>query len=307
VTNGIPHLLLIGAAGQVGWELERTLQPLGSVLATRRAELDLTDPDAVRARVLECRPALICNAAAYTAVDRAESEPDAAQRVNAVAPGVLGEAARACGAAVVHFSTDYVFAGTAAVPYRETDRPEPLSVYGRTKLAGERALADSGVAHLVVRTSWVFAARGHNFVRTMLRLAREREELRVIADQTGSPTWARWLAEATAQIAGWALRHPGGTAAALRDRGGVLHLAGGGSTSWHGFAEAILAADCGRTQHRARRVVPIRSAEFPTAARRPAYSVLDCSEAARRFGIVAPPWQRQLELLMAELGAAGGA
>jgi dTDP-4-dehydrorhamnose reductase len=208
-------------------------------------------------------------------------------------------AAAAVGVPFVHYSTDYVFDGTKDAPYQEDDAPNPLGVYGRTKLDGERGVAAANPAHLVFRTSWVYAARGQNFVRTMLRLARERDELRVVADQVGSPTWARSLAAATAQVVGAALRAPEGPAAWVAARSGVYHLTAAGSTSWHGFAEAILTADPARAEQRARRVVPIATTDFPTPARRPANSRLDCSRAEARLGLRIPDWRDQLALALA--------
>ncbi len=244
-------------------------------------------------------PAVVVNAAAYTAVDRAEQDAAACAAANAEAPGRMAAAAAECGAPFVHYSTDYVFDGAKAGPYVEGDATNPLGVYGRTKLEGERAAADANPAHLVFRTSWVYAARGHNFVRTMLRLARERDELRVVADQVGAPTWARALAAATAQVVGAALRAPEGAAAWAAARAGVYHLTASGSTSWHGFAEAVLAADPARSEQRARRVVPIAPSDFPTPARRPANSRLDCARAAERLGVRIPDWREQLGLALA--------
>jgi dTDP-4-dehydrorhamnose reductase len=199
----------------------------------------------------------------------------------------------------VHYSTDYVFDGAKEGAYTEDDAPNPLGVYGRTKLDGERAVAAANPAHLVFRTSWLYAARGHNFVRTMLRLARERDELRVVADQVGAPTWARAIAAATAQVVGAALRAPEGAAAWVGARAGVYHLTAAGATSWHGFAEAVLAADPAPAEQRARRVVPIATADFPTPARRPANSRLDCGRAAARLGVRIPDWHEQLRLALA--------
>ncbi|RMF81743.1 MAG: dTDP-4-dehydrorhamnose reductase, partial [Nitrospirae bacterium] len=192
------RILLTGSRGQVGWELARALAPLGEVVALDHAALDLEDEGAVRRAVREARPRVVVNAAAYTAVDRAESEPERAMRINGEAPGWLAQEAAACGAALVHYSTDYVFDGRKPAPYVESDPPAPLNAYGRSKLAGERAVAAAGVPHLILRTSWVYAARGRNFPRTILRLARERDLLRVVDDQVGAPTWARWIAGATA-------------------------------------------------------------------------------------------------------------
>jgi dTDP-4-dehydrorhamnose reductase len=294
-----PTLLVVGARGQVGYELVRELAPLGTVVAFTRAECDLADPAAAAAAVRGAAPAVVVNAAAYTAVDRAEQEPDAARLANAEAPGAMAAAAAECGAPFVHYSTDYVFDGAKDGPYTEADATNPLGVYGRTKRDGERAVAAANPAHLVFRTSWVYGARGQNFARTMLRLAREREELRVVADQVGAPTWARAIAAATAQVVGAALRAGGGAQAWTADHAGVYHLASAGETSWHGFAEAVLAADPARDEQRARRVVPIATTDFPTPARRPANSRLDSGRAAERLGVRIPDWRAQLALALA--------
>ncbi len=293
-----PVIVVTGARGQVGYELVRELAPLGRVVAFTREECDLERPDVAARAVAAARPSVVVNAAAYTAVDRAESDAERCRAVNADAPGALAAAAADCGAAFVHYSTDYVFDGAKAGAYLEDDAPNPQGVYGATKLDGERAVLVANPAAAVFRTSWVFGARGQNFLRTMLRLARERDELRVVADQVGAPTWSRAIAAATAQVVGAAIRAPEGAAAWLAHRRGVVHLTSGGSTSWHGFAEAILAVDPGRAEHRAARVVPISTAEFPTPARRPANSVLDNSRLRERFGLQLPDWRTQLQLAL---------
>jgi dTDP-4-dehydrorhamnose reductase len=296
-----PAILLTGADGQVGWELRRTLAPLGRVVAVRRADVDLADEGALRALVRELRPAAIVNAAAYTAVDRAETERELAFAVNATAPGVLAEESARLGVPVVHYSTDYVFDGTKGAPYTEDDPVTPLGVYGESKLAGDRAILVSGAAHLVFRTSWVYAARGRNFLLTMLRLAHEREELRVVVDQRGVPTPARLIAETTAQVLG---RFATGAGFAIPEqRWGVYNLAARGETTWHGFAEAIVALDPRREAQRCRAVTAITTAEFPTPARRPAYSVLEPARLEGAFGVRMPEWREGLELVMGELSA----
>jgi dTDP-4-dehydrorhamnose reductase len=258
-------------------------------------EIDLADVGAARRLVREARPEIIVNAAAYTAVDRAESEPDQAMAVNGIAPGILAEEARALGACLVHFSTDYVFDGEKRDPYVETDRPNPLNVYGKTKLAGEQAIRDVGGAHLILRTSWVYGARGHNFLLTIRRLAREREALRVVGDQVGSPTWCRFLAEATTQIIRSLLeRGSDATALGMREGYGVYNLSAEGQTSWRGFAKAILETDPARTDILAREVVAITSAEHPTLARRPRNSVLSKQKVRNAFGLEVPSWEEQL-------------
>ena len=296
-------ILVLGANGQVGHELLRALAPLGDVVAATRdgtrvdgsrcLVADLADAASLAAALDGARADLVVNAAAYTAVDRAEDEPALADRINHRAPGEIGAWAAAHGARVMHYSTDYVFDGSGTRPYREDDPTAPPGVYGASKLAGERALAASGARHLVLRTAWVYAARGHNFLRTMLRLARERDELRIVADQVGAPTPAHWLADATAQIAGrW---HDAGD-------DGVCHLSAGGQCSWHAFAQAIVdsAAQRGLIA-RAPRVTAITSADFPTRARRPAYSVLDGGRVERRFGIVRPDWRSGLDEVLAQV------
>ena len=292
-------LLLTGADGQVGWELRRALLPLGRVVALRRADADLADADALRAAVRAHRPSLIVNAAAHTAVDRAESEREAAFAANAEAPRVLAEEAARLGAPIVHYSTDYVFDGSKGAPYVETDPVAPLGVYGESKLAGEQGVLAAGGPHVVLRTSWVYASRGRNFLRTMLRLAHEREELRVVADQTGVPTPARLVAETTAALLA---RHAAGDGFALpAETCGVYHVAARGPTTWHAFAEALLARDPRRAEQRCRRVTAIATADFPTPARRPVYSVLDPSKLERAFGVRMPGWEDGLEMVMGEI------
>jgi dTDP-4-dehydrorhamnose reductase len=289
-------VLITGARGQLGWELCRTFAPLGEVLAPERRDMDLADGDQLRRAVREAAPNLILNAAAYTGVDTAEAESSIALAVNAVAPGILAEEARRLGASLVHFSTDYVFDGARRAPYVEADAPLPLGVYGTTKLAGERAVQAAGGSHLIVRTSWVYAARGRNFPLTILRLAAERDELRVVDDQTGAPTWSRLIAEATAQIvASCRARHPQGPDL-LGDTSGLYHLTAGGTTTWFGFAEEILRHGPALGLARIPRLVPIRTAEYPTAARRPANSVLANDKIWETFGIRMPDWRQAFAL-----------
>jgi dTDP-4-dehydrorhamnose reductase len=293
-----PRILLTGSAGQVGAELVRTLAPLGELHALARAELDLADLASVRGAVRARRPDVVVNAAAYTAVDRAESERELAFRVNAEAPEALAEEAARLGALMVHYSTDYVFDGTLRTPYTESDEPAPLGVYGESKLAGERAVAAAGGAHVVLRTSWVWDTRGHNFLRTILRLAREREELRVVDDQVGAPTRARDLAEATAAMLR-SIRAAGG--ALDEESHGVYHLTARGSTSWYGFAREILERDPAAHEQRCRRLLPIATSEYPTAARRPAYSLLDDRRIRERWGIRLPDWRESLAEALREV------
>lgn len=289
------RILLTGAAGQVGFELRRTLAPLGEVHAFDRESLDLADADAVVKAFRRVKPALVVNAAAYTAVDRAESEPALAHAINALAPQALAEESRRTGAVLVHYSTDYVFDGSKRSPWREDDPVAPLNEYGRSKLAGERAIASSGAKHLVFRTSWVYGPRGKNFLATMLNLAATREELRVVADQRGAPTSSLFLAEATAR----AIR-------AIPRQGvdsGIYNLSAAGETTWASFAEAIFARAAGRPGFRSPRVIRIPSSEYPTPARRPAYSVLDPAKFAAAFGFAPSSWESQLDAVFAALPA----
>jgi len=298
------RILITGSSGQVGWECRRSLQALGEVCGADRADGDLAQPQAVRALVRRLAPDVVVNAAAYTAVDRAEAEPDLAQAINAVAPGVLAEEVQRLGAALIHLSTDYVFDGRKPTPYVEDDPAGPLSVYGRSKLDGEQAVVASGAAALILRTSWVYAMRGHNFVRTILRLAREREALRIVDDQHGAPTWARSVAAAIAAIVARAGRDRASIAASFAKQGGVFHLTAAGQTTWFGFAERLLQAypDPAR---RIRSLQPITTAEYPTAARRPANSVLDCTRLLDRWGVALPRWDEALDLALAESSDAG--
>jgi dTDP-4-dehydrorhamnose reductase len=284
-------ILLLGCRGQVGWELERALAPFGDLTALDRAVADLSDPDAVGRLVLAARPAVVVNAAAYTAVDRAESESDLAHRINATSVGALGTAAERIGALVIHYSTDYVFDGEKHGAYTETDATAPLGVYGRTKLAGEQALSASGAAHFVFRTSWVYGARGANFMLTMLRLAAERPALRVVSDQHGAPTWSRDIASATAAVVA---RYGAGE----RAPSGAYHMAGSGETSWHGFAERILCIAGVATP-----VEAIPTSAYPTPARRPRNSRLDTARLHRTFGLRLPTWEASLERCLADRGA----
>jgi dTDP-4-dehydrorhamnose reductase len=292
------RVLLTGRRGQLGWELQRALAPLGELVALDRAGMDLADPDSIHRAIVDARPAVIVNAAAYTAVDKAESEPELAMRINGVAPGIIADEAARLGALMVHYSTDYVFDGAKDAPYREDDPPAPLNVYGRTKLAGEEAVRAAGGPHLIFRTSWVYSTRGQNFLLTMLRLARERPELKIVDDQIGAPTWARTIAELTARALDAAGAGPG----RARERSGVYHLAAAGAVSWFGFAQAIFAqARERRADFTAPALVPIPSAQYKTAARRPANSRLDNSKLAAAFGLAPPAWDAALAGCMREL------
>jgi dTDP-4-dehydrorhamnose reductase len=302
-----PQILLTGKNGQVGQDLQRFLPRLGEVVALDRQQLDLSRFDEIRRVIREIRPALIVNAAAYTAVDLAEKEHSLAQAINAEAPAIMAEEARRIDAALVHYSTDYVFDGSLNSPYEETDPTNPINVYGKTKLAGEQAIRDSCVHHLIFRTAWLYSTRGKNFLLTILRLATEREELRIVNDQIGAPTWSREIASATAEVLQKFFDRTGNVSA-WAELSGTYHMTAGGETSWFEFAKAILEeakkqatspppwfAEATRGKPLLSRVVtPITTAEYPTPARRPAYSVLSNLHTVRTFGIELADWRTQL-------------
>ena len=294
------RILVTGPTGQVGWELVRSLTPVGEVIAVDRTRCDLSRPDTIAPVVRELRPTVIVNAAAYTAVDKAESEEALATTINGTSVGVLAQEAKRAGALLVHYSTDYVFDGTKSGPYVEEDAPNPLNAYGRSKLAGELAIREVDGAHLILRTSWVYAARGNNFVRTILRLAREREELNIVADQTGAPTSACLIAKATASLLSRVERaHIAETIAV-----GTYHLTAAGYTSWHGFAQAIL-------EHAARHglletahlpcIRSIPASAYPVPAMRPANSRLDCLRIRDQIDFNLPDWRHALKHVIREI------
>lgn len=286
------RILLTGKNGQVGFELQRALAPLGEVVAVDQQECDLSNPEAIRKLVAEVAPQVIVNPAAYTAVDKAEAEPALAQAINGAAPGVFGEEAARLGALVIHYSTDYVFDGTQNGAYGESDAPNPQSVYGKTKLAGEQALQASGADHLIFRTSWVFGAHGANFAKTMLRLASERESLKIVADQFGAPTSAALLADVTAQVLSQFKRQ-----GRVGFPFGLYHLVAGGSTTWHEYAQMVVrsALASGKPlKLKAEDVLPIGTSEYPLPAPRPANSRLDTSYLRQTFGLELPAWQNGL-------------
>ena len=289
-----PRILLTGANGQVGWELRRTLSCLGEVVALDSKAMNLADADAVRRTVREITPRIIVNPAAYTAVDKAESEHDLACAVNAAAPGVLAEEADELGALLVHYSTDYVFNGSGDTPWREDDACDPLNVYGATKLAGERAIQATGCRHLIFRTSWVYGARGSNFLLTMRRLMRERPELKIVADQIGAPTWCRDLAEATAQILSQLVSPLRGLR--MDEPWGIYHMTNSGETSWHGFAEAIQALDEFEETCAPAHLLPIPGSDYPTPAKRPLNSRLNNDKLEQTFGLRLQDWRTALAL-----------
>jgi len=276
-----PTVLLTGASGQIGRELAHLLPAHGEVIALDRSQLDLADADALRSTMRAVRPQIVVNAAAYTAVDKAESERELAFAVNARAPEILAEETKRLDGLLVHFSTDYVFDGRASAPYVEDAPVAPLSVYGETKLAGERAIAAIGCASLTLRTSWIYARRGQNFLLTMQRLAAARDELRVVADQYGVPNWARALAVATTRLVERGAPY-------LAERAGLYHLSGSGAASWFDFACAII----GPVERP--RVLPITTAQYPTPARRPSYAVLSSAKFAATFGFGLPDWRAML-------------
>lgn len=283
--TALKNILLLGRNGQVGWELTRTLAPLGNVVALSSNELNLADPDATSKKIRELGPDIIVNAAAYTAVDKAESEPGLAMKINGTAPGILAEEAKRLNALLVHYSTDYVFDGKKPGGYKEEDQTNPLSVYGKTKLAGEEATRNSDANHLIFRTSWVYGMRGHNFLLTMLRLAREREELRIVDDQIGAPTWSRMIAEATSLAIG----------SYREDLSGTYHMSAGGSTSWRGFAGAIFELS---NLEKKPKLIPIPTEDYPLPAKRPQNSILSNIKLNSCFGLQLPEWKASLSLCL---------
>jgi dTDP-4-dehydrorhamnose reductase len=282
-------ILITGKDGQLGWELQRSLAGFGDIVATGRQELNLCDPAGIRKTVRSVRPDVVLNTAAYNAVDRAESEPDMALKVNSVAPGLLADECRDLGALLIHFSTDYVFDGKRTTPYSEEDEAAPLSVYGRSKLAGEQAVRAAKGRALIFRTAWLYSDRGDNFVGTMRRLARQKSELRVVNDQTGTPTWVESLSEAVRKICGIALSPRG---RAISEESPIYHATCSGETTRYDFVRAIL-EDLARKEPKEpmARLIPIPSADYPTPARRPKYSVLSNAKLERDFGVRLPEWR----------------
>ena len=289
------RILLLGKHGQLGWELHRTLLPLGQVVALDYPEIDFAKPDLLRQMVRETRPGLIVNASAYTAVDKAEAEPELARQVNAIAPGILAEQAKDINAVLIHFSTDYVFDGANREPYTEADTPNPINVYGESKRSGEMAVEDSGCIYLILRTSWVYSLRRDSFVTKVLQWARQQKQLRVVDDQVSSPTWARMLAEVTAQTLAMGR---GDLSLWVGEHCGLYHLAGSGAASRLEWAQAILRLDPRSGEQVTQEILPARTAEFPTPAQRPLYSVLNCKKFANTFGLGLPTWKDVLRLAM---------
>ena len=304
--RGDARILITGDGGQVGDALKITLAPFGELFAPTLKELDFTNTESIRRAVREFRPRWVVNAAAHTAVDQAEKEPALAIAINATGPQILAEEAKALGAALIHYSTDYVFDGSKPTPYVESDATGPLNVYGESKLAGEVALTASGVPHLTFRTSWVYGATGKNFVRSMLKLAQEREHLRIVADQHGAPTWSFELARLTAHAIGHieqiAEQTQGSLYEAAQPLSGIYHATGAGQTTWCGFAEQTI-AEWQKLEPAAKlaTVEPITTAEYPTPARRPANSLLDCSRLEQVLGWRMPDWQDSLHAVVTEL------
>ena len=307
-----PAILLTGISGQIGGELAKLLPFFGEVTAPDRHQMDLSRPEEIRRVIRSAKPQLIINTAAYTAVDQAESETTAAQAINADAPAVIACEAKKINAAVVHYSTDYVFDGSKNAPYEETDPANPVNVYGATKFAGEEAIRNAGIPHLIFRTQWVYATRGRNFLLTMLRLATQRQELRIVHDQFGAPTWCREIASCTVRIL-TPFFEKGRDTFFSPGVGGICNMTAAGATSWYEFAEAIMekasqippntpwmAEATGGRPLITRRIIPITTAEFPTPARRPAYSVLSNNRLARIFGFQMPDWRTQLHSVFAD-------
>ena len=285
-------ILIIGSTGQLGRELQQIILPQGNAIALGRSQIDLAQPDKLRDTIKEIQPSLIINAAAYTAVDKAESEPSQAEAINATAPGIIAETAQKLGTYLIHISTDYVFDGKQSHPYRETDKTNPLGIYGQTKLAGEQAIRRNCENHLIIRTAWVYGNYGKsNFVKTMLKLGSEREEIRVVADQIGSPTWARDLGEAIAKIIPQLTPQIAGT----------YHYTNSGVASWYDFAEAIF-AETSTMEYplKIRQVIPITTTDYPTPAQRPAYSVLACEKISKLLLTPPPHWRQALKKMLTE-------
>jgi len=294
------RILLTGRNGQVGYELRRSLAPLGEVIAPERQQLDLVNPDSIRSCIQSIKPDLIVNAAAHTAVDKAEQERDLAMAINATAPRVMAEEAECLGAALIHYSTDYVFDGSKGdgskgQPYLEDDAACPINVYGETKWAGEEAIRAVAGRHLILRTSWVYGMRGNNFLLSILRLARQREELGIVDDQIGSPTWSRMIAETTACIVAQQLA---AADSLFEGCSGTYHLTSSGQTSWYGFARALLECDPNKSEQVLKQLKAITSADYPTPAARPKYSVLDVSKLQKQFNLKMPAWDESLRLAM---------
>lgn len=297
-------IMLTGKNGQLGWELQRTLHTSGKIVAFDHAMLDLADHPRLRKTIREVKPDLIVNAAAYTAVDQAEKDPDLAIAINATAPQIMAEEASSIGAALIHYSTDYVFNGNKPGAYVEDDRTDPLNVYGKSKLLGEQAIEAMDIPYFIFRTSWVYAARGHNFVRTMLRLMQELDCLNIVSDQYGSPTWSRSIAEVTSQILSKVNAVDGLNISAIKELRGIYHLTSSGRTSWYDFANSIFANSL-ELEHRREnlRIKGIPTSEYPAPAKRPHNSELSTAKISTTFGITLPDWQDSLKLCLDDIAA----
>jgi dTDP-4-dehydrorhamnose reductase len=291
-------ILVFGRIGQVGWELRHKLACLGQVTAIEYPEIDFSKPDSISTALRAAKPEVILNAAAYTAVDKAETDPELATAINATALGVIAEEAKRLGSILVHYSTDYVFDGTKQDPYVETDAPNPINVYGKTKLAGDQAIQAVGGDYLILRTSWVYGARGSNFLLTMLRLAQERPELRIVDDQIGAPTSSECIAQATANVLAQLLAPSG---RGLDGRSGIYNLTSTGETTWFGFAKALLTKSSGTFGFMVPNLIPIKTSEFPRPANRPANSRLSCQRLEQTFGVTLPHWEDALSLVLETL------
>lgn len=282
-------ILITGCKGQVGWELQRTLSPLGEIIAIDQEHLDLSNENAIRQFIRDLKPTIIVNPAAYTAVDKAESEPDVAMKINGDAPKVLAEEAKKLNSLLIHYSTDYVYSGNSTTPVKEDETPQPLSVYGKTKLAGDQAIQQIHDRHFIFRTSWVYGVRGKNFLLTMLKLAKEKEELKIVHDQIGAPTWSRLIAEATAQV----IAHNS-------DAYGLYHLTSQGKTNWCDFAKTIFALSQ-KQGHKTPKVLGIPTTEYPLPAKRPFNSLLCNNKIKKELNIALPSWDHALELCLSDL------
>jgi dTDP-4-dehydrorhamnose reductase len=301
--NESQPILIVGAAGQVGLELQRAFAGYGPILAVDRESIDLADAGQIRELVRSTKPRMILNAAAYTAVDRAESEPALAHAINADAPGILADEARRLDALFVHYSTDYVFDGSKKEPWNEEDAPNPMSVYGRTKLAGEEAVKSAGGRYLILRTSWVYGPHGQNFLFTMLRLARERERLSVVDDQFGAPTTSIELAQATRAVVGGLV---GGKSGDGKQWAGLYHMTCSGETTWYGFARAIFERAGKLLAGKCPEIIPVATGEYPTPAKRPRNSVLSNAKLYERFGVRLAAWETALDAVFQALEANDG-
>lgn len=284
------NILIIGNKGQVGWELQRTLAPIGNVIGHDRETLDISSPQSIQEVIRQVKPSIIVNAAAYTAVDKAETDQSICSAINTTGPMLLAEQAKKQQALLIHYSTDYVFDGSSTNPYKEIDSPNPQNFYAKSKLEGDLAIAASGCKHIILRTSWVYGSRGHNFLLTMLKLGQQRDTLKIVDDQIGAPTWSRMIAESTAQIV-----------TNYEDQNGIYNLTSEGKTSWFGFAKAIFDLQASKTSCKVPNLINIPSSEYPTPAKRPQNSLLCHEKLLKTFGIRLPNWKAALEMCFEEI------